>query len=413
MKKIFNNENDSVKKRAFLFIVLLGIISFFSDFTHEGARSIYGQYLSLIGVSAFLISTTAGLGEFIGQALRIVTGWIADKTGRYWFMMILGYAVNLLAIPLLGFVNESIWQVAIVLILLERVGKAIRAPAKSALTSFTAPHLGAGKAFAINEALDQAGAFLGPLIVFFILADKTDNLLSGYHLAFFILGIFAVVTLLILFFAKTKYPKPQGFEEKSVTSQKFIFDRRFILYMMVISFIALGFIDYPVIAYHMGNYQLVDVLYIPLIYSAAMGIDAIAALIFGFMFDKIGISSLLFSIGLSALISPFVFLFEGQWALYIGIVLWGIGMGAQESVLKAVVAKLVPKERRATGYGIFSSVFGLAWFLGSMVVGALYTRSLSGMVIFTVVMQIMAFILLIILLKIKNNQNEKPIENIS
>ena len=413
MKKIFNNENDSVKKRAFLFIVLLGIISFFSDFTHEGARSIYGQYLSLIGVSAFLISTTAGLGEFIGQALRIVTGWIADKTGRYWFMMILGYAVNLLAIPLLGFVNESIWQVAIVLILLERVGKAIRAPAKSALTSFTAPHLGAGKAFAINEALDQAGAFLGPLIVFFILADKTDNLLSGYHLAFFILGIFAVVTLLILFFAKTKYPKPQGFEEKSVTSQKFIFDRRFILYMMVISFIALGFIDYPVIAYHMGNYQLVDVLYIPLIYSAAMGIDAIAALIFGFMFDKIGISSLLFSIGLSALISPFVFLFEGQWALYIGIVLWGIGMGAQESVLKAVVAKLVPKERRATGYGIFSSVFGLAWFLGSMVVGALYTRSLSGMVIFTVVMQIMAFIFLIILLKNKNNQNEIPIENIS
>lgn len=413
MKKIFNNENDSVKKRAFLFIVLLGIISFFSDFTHEGARSIYGQYLSLIGVSAFLISTTAGLGEFIGQALRIVTGWIADKTGRYWFMMILGYAVNLLAIPLLGFVNESIWQVAIVLILLERVGKAIRAPAKSALTSFTAPHLGAGKAFAINEALDQAGAFLGPLIVFFILADKTGNLLSGYHLAFFILGIFAVVTLLILFFAKTKYPKPQGFEEKSVTSQKFIFDRRFILYMMVISFIALGFIDYPVIAYHMENYQLVDVLYIPLIYSAAMGIDAIAALIFGFMFDKIGISSLLFSIGLSALISPFVFLFEGQWALYIGIVLWGIGMGAQESVLKAVVAKLVPKERRATGYGIFSSVFGLAWFLGSMVVGALYTRSLSGMVIFTVVMQIMAFILLIILIKIKNKQNEKPIENIS
>lgn len=413
MKKIFNNENDSVKKRAFLFIVLLGIISFFSDFTHEGARSIYGQYLSMIGVSAFLISTTAGLGEFIGQALRIVTGWIADKTGRFWFMMILGYGVNLLAIPLLGFVNESIWQVAIVLILLERVGKAIRAPAKSALTSFTAPHLGAGKAFAINEALDQGGAFLGPLVVFFILAGKGDNLLSGYHLAFFILGIFAIVTLLILFFAKTKYPKPQGFEEKSVSANKFIFDRRFILYMMVISFIALGFIDYPVIAYHMGNYQLVDVLYIPLIYSAAMGIDAIAALVFGFLFDKIGISSLLFSIGLSALISPFIFLFSGQWALYIGIVLWGIGMGAQESVLKAVVAKLVPKERRATGYGIFSSVFGLAWFLGSTVVGLLYTKSLFGMVVFTVVMQMMAFILLIVLLKIKNGQNEKPLVNVS
>ncbi len=408
MKKIFNNPNDSIKKRAFLFILLLGIISFFSDFTHEGARSIYGQYLSIIGVSAFLISTTAGLGEFIGQALRIITGWIADKTGRYWFMMILGYAVNLLAIPLLGLVDASIWQVALILILIERIGKAIRAPAKSALTSFTAPHLGAGKAFAINEALDQAGAFLGPLMVFFIVSNQSNDLLLRYQVSFGILGIFAIVTLFLLVFAKKQYPKPQGFEDKTKGPQKFVGDKKFIIYMLAISFIALGFIDYPVIAYHIGEINMIDVIYIPLLYSFAMGIDAISALIFGALYDKIGIGSLMISVIISALISPFIFFSNAVVSLIIGIVLWGIGMGAQESILKAVVAKLVPKEKRATGYGIFSSVFGFAWFIGSLLIGLLYSRSVIGIVLFTVVMQLAAFIMLFILVQLEK-KDHKPI----
>ncbi|MCK7485093.1 MAG: hypothetical protein MZU97_05735 [Bacillus subtilis] len=159
----------TMKQKAFVFLLFLGVISLLSDFTHEGARSIYGPFLGVLGASAFLVALTSGLGEFIGQALRIPTGLIADKTKKYWTMMILGYAINLLVIPLLAFVTPSIWEIALVLILLERVGKAIRAPAKSALTSFTSPHLGAGKAFAIQEALDQLGAFLGPLFVFLIL----------------------------------------------------------------------------------------------------------------------------------------------------------------------------------------------------------------------------------------------------
>jgi MFS-type transporter involved in bile tolerance (Atg22 family) len=172
-------KTENRKKQALLFLVLIGIIAMLSDFTHEGARSIYGPYLALLGASALVVSFVSGLGEFIGQALRIVTGIIADRTKKYWTMMILGYSINLLVIPLLMFVTQEVWFIAIILILLERVGKGIRAPAKSALTSFTTQDIGVGKAFALQEAMDQLGAFLGPLFVFTVLGLNSGSDLKG------------------------------------------------------------------------------------------------------------------------------------------------------------------------------------------------------------------------------------------
>jgi MFS family permease len=388
-----NHEN--IKRKAFLFVLLLGFISLLSDFTHEGARSIYGPYLGLLGASVLVISFTSGLGEFIGQALRILTGIIADKTKKYWVMMFVGYSVNLLVIPLLMFVNPSIWEVAIILILLERVGKGIRAPAKSALTSFTTPHLGAGKSFALQEAMDQFGAFLGPLFVFLILNLNKGSELEGYQLAFGLLGIFAILTLVILFIAKTKYPHPDQFETKGV-SRGFKGNKAFLVYMFAIVLIALGFIDYPILAYHMGIGETIDVIYIPLLYALAMGVDAIAALMFGHLYDKKGIISLVISVFISALIAPVFFLVNGTLGIILGIILWGIGMGAQESILKAVISVMVSKEKRATAYGIFYTVFGSAWFLGSVVIGWLYGINLTYVVIFSTAMELLAVIFLLV-----------------
>ena len=226
-------KQQSMKKKAFVFLLLIGIISMLSDFTHEGARSIYGPFLSVLGVSAFLVAFTSGMGEFIGQTLRIVTGIIADKTKKYWTLMIVGYAINLLVIPLLMFVDVNIWQLAIVLILLERVGKGIRAPVKSALTSFTTPHLGAGKAFALQEAMDQFGAFLGPLFVFIVLQTHGGDELSGYQLAFGLLGIFAIMTISVIFVARWKYPNPDMLETKTLP-KGFKGNKSFVLYMVAI-----------------------------------------------------------------------------------------------------------------------------------------------------------------------------------
>jgi MFS family permease len=378
-------KTQELKKAAWAFLIMIGIVSLFSDFVHEGARSIYGPYLNLLGASAFLIAFTAGLGEFIGQALRVVTGWIADKTKKYWLMMILGYAINLLVIPLLYFVPVSAWELALVLILLERVGKGIRAPAKSALTSFVSPHLGAGKSFAIQEALDQLGAFLGPIFVYAVMIQQADAL-EGYRLAFLSLGVFAVATLAILFVAKRKFPHPEAMEMSKPASAS-LGGFRFVLYLGAIALIALGFLDYPFIAYHASTQGLFDVSLIPLLYAMAMGIDALSALFFGHLYDKIGVSSLLYAIALTAAVAPLVFLFRGVAPLLIGVALWGIGMGAQESILKAVVASLVDKQSRATAYGIFYAVFGGFWFLGSMIVGALYEHSLMLVALFCMIAQ--------------------------
>lgn len=403
----------NIKKQAILFLVLLGVISLLSDFTHEGARSIYGPFLGLIGASAFVVSFTSGLGEFIGQALRIATGVIADKSKKYWGMMFLGYAVNLLAIPLLAFVDASIWQVAIVLILLERVGKAIRAPAKSALVSFTTPHLGAGKSFAIQEVLDQIGAFLGPLFAFAILSFNQGSELDGYQLTFGFLGIFAVATLVILIVSWKKYPNPEAFDNRTAFSG-FKGNKAFIWYMLAVSFLALGFIDYPLMAFHMEATNAIGITYIPLLYSLAMGIDALAALLFGYLFDKYGVRALQISTFIAAFSVPVFFLFNGLWAIIVGLIFWGIGMGAQESILKAVISSIVSKEKRATAYGIFYSVFGLAWFLGSTLIGIVYDFSILAIVIYSFVMEVGAVLLLFVFSRTQKKtqiQKETPIQS--
>ena len=388
-------KTNKLQKSAFLFLLVLGLISLLSDFTHEGARSIYGPYLGLLGASALVISFTSGFGELIGQTLRIVTGFIADKTKKYWTMMFIGYAINLLVIPLLMFVDASIWQVAIILILLERVGKSIRAPAKSALTSFTTPHLGAGKSFAIEEAMDQFGAFLGPMFVFAVLSFNQGSELNGYQLAFGLLGIFAILTLVVLLVAKLKYPHPDQFEQ-SRSRQSIKGNKAFMYYMIAISLIALGFIDYPILAFHIGTTTSINIIYVPLLYAMAMGVDAIAALLFGHLFDKKGIVSLIISVAISTFIAPVFFLVKGVLGIVIGVIIWGVGMGAQESILKAVVSTMVSKEKRATAYGIFYAVFGIAWFIGSLIVGWLYDFNIIYMVIFATFMEGLALVFLIV-----------------
>ncbi|MBS4881724.1 MAG: MFS transporter [Peptoniphilus harei] len=400
--------------RAMTFIILFGIVSLFSDMTHEGASSLRGAYLTLLGASSGAIGFISGLGELVGYSMRYVFGKITDKTKKYWPMVIFGYILDILAVPALALVGEKGWIAAAFLLVVQRMGKAIKKPAKDTIMSFAASQEGVGKSFGIQEMLDQIGAFLGPVFLYLVMLFKTEGrTFEIYRTCFAFLAIPGFITILLLFYTKMKFPNPEHFEPESKKEETFRMKKSFIYYIAGISFFAFGFIDYSIIIMHItrnytniaGNFQettnLINSGTIPLLYAAAMLVDAIAALIFGHIYDKNGLKALVISTIISAPFSLFIFGFKSLHALLFGLVLWGIGMGAQESILKAAVTSMVPKENRATGYGIFECSFGFFWFLGSWLLGILYSYSLPLMITISIVAQILAIPLYLKVSKLK------------
>jgi MFS family permease len=400
------NRGKVQKKRlsqAMLFIVLFGIVSLFSDMTHEGASSIRGAYLSLLGASAGAIGFVSGLGELIGYSMRYVFGRITDKTKQYWPMVILGYVLDIIAVPALALVGEHGWLAACLLLVVQRMGKAIKKPAKDTVMSFAASQEGAGKSFGIQELLDQIGAFLGPVLLYLVMLFRQEGpLFRIYASCFAVLAIPGAVTLVLLLVTRAKFPNPERFEPEPKEYIPFKLKKEFILYIAGISLFAFGFLDYSLVIMHVSqNYtslapglaetsSLVNSGTLPLLYAGAMLVDAVAALVFGMLYDKKGVGALVLSTLISAPFAFFVFLCRSVPLLLVGIALWGVGMGAQESILKAAVSGMVPKQSRATGYGIFECSFGLFWFLGSWMLGSLYDVSKVAMVIVSMAAQLAA-----------------------
>ncbi len=381
-----------VRTPAMLFILLMGIVSMFSDMTHEGAASILGAYLSLAGASAATIGFVSGLGELIGYSMRLVTGVIADKTKKYWTLTVIGYIIDCVAIPLLALVPNGGWVLACALVIIQRTGKAIKKPSKDTILSFAASQEGAGKSFAIQEALDQIGAFLGPVILFIVMALQTNtDTFTAYSVCFAVLGIPAFATVALLLYAKRKFPNPDQFEpEPKNDTQKFVMKKSFLLYMAGAGLFAMGFVDFTLITMHVSKTALIDANYLPLLYAGAMLVDAVAALVFGWMYDKYGIGVLAISTIVSAAFSVPIFLYSDVSLTVIGVLMWGVGMGAQESILKAVVTNIVPKNMRSTGFGLFQTSFGICWFIGSWAMGIMYDSNIIWLVIFSAVTQMAA-----------------------
>lgn len=381
---------------AMTFILMFGMVSLFSDMTHEGAASMRGAYLSFLGASAATIGFVSGLGELVGYAMRYVFGALTDRTGKYWPMVIAGYVLDILAVPALALVGEHGWVAASALLIIQRMGKAIKKPAKDTIMSFAASREGAGRSFAIQEVLDQIGAFLGPVLLFAVMSAKSGLPKAElYSVAFAVLAVPGAITLVLLLVTKKKFPNPEEFEGGKTVYEPLKLKRAFKIYMAGISLFAFGFMDYALILMHitkhMGHYGgLVTTGTLPLIYAGAMLVDAAAAVIFGHLFDKKGVGAL---VAATVAASPFailVFYAESLPLLLLGVALWGVGMGAQESVLKAAVATMVDKSARATGYGIFECAFGVFWFMGSWLLGSLYDVNLVLMIAVSVAAQLAA-----------------------
>ena len=378
----FKLSKDMVKDNALKFIVLLGFVSLLGDMTYEGARSITGPYLSLLGASAAAVGFVSGFGELVGYSLRFASGYLADKSRQYWALTIIGYAVNLLAVPLLALAGN--WPMAALLLIAERMGKAIRTPPRDVMLSHATSQVGRGWGFGLHEAMDQIGAILGPLIVAIIL-----YVYGNYQTGFAFLLLPAILALAVLVTSKFLYPHPHHLEVQVPKLKTKGLMRVYWIYIVAVVFIALGFADFPLVAYHFQKVQLVAPVMIPIFYSVAMGVDALAALLFGRLFDKMGMWTLIMAVTCSAFFAPMVFWGDFNLAL-LGMALWGVGMGAQESIMRAAVAEMSPVRVRGSAYGVFSVIYGFSWFAGSFILGLLYDFSFTAMVMFSLGAQLLS-----------------------
>ncbi len=390
--------SDSLRRKALSFVILISLTSLFSDMTHAGAKSIYGAFLSYLGASAAAIGFISGLAQFAARGLSLVSGYLADKWKNYWTLVIVGYLLCLVSIPALALVSGKGWMIAGALIVIERVGKACWQPSRNTLVSFTSSRIGSGKSFSIMGFFNKMGACIGPLFLFLILLFKHhDLLIDRYHLCFLILGIPALITLFLILIARRKYTHPEDFEKPGQTSlPKSQLSAIYILFCMGMAFFGLGFFDFPLITLHLTHQPAINTEFLPLFFSAAMLVAALSALLFGRLFDRIGVYTLVISTLISAPFAFFIFIGDQLWMMCVGILIWGVGIGSIETVFKSVVARLVTKENRSRGYGIVNVFLGLALFVGSWLCGIFYNVSFTILILFSVATQLLAVLAFLI-----------------
>ncbi len=391
-------------------IILFGLISLLGDAVYEGARSANSQYFNLLKVSATQVGIVFGIGEFIGYALRLVAGIFSDKTKRYWLFIFLGYGM-LVAVPLMGFTMN--WNILIILILMERIGKALRNPSKDTIISAVAQNqVGVGFAFGLQEALDQIGALVGPLIFTIVFFIAESNELTQYQLGYKALIIPFMLLMIFLIFAYKKIEKENLIKEihaKEYKEEKL--QPTFWIYTFFTFFATLGFLNFSVIGYHLKAEGIFSDGNITLLYALAMGIDAITALLFGKIYDNMKLKTGIKTSGLlTLLVIPFlsvalpIFTLSNSEGLVIaGMVVFGIIMGVHETIMRSAIADIVPFYKRGTGYGVFNTAYGLALLGGSSLMGFLYDKDMTS----TIIILAILFEMIALLLYYKMNKMVK------
>ncbi|MGD1091851.1 MAG: MFS transporter [Bryobacteraceae bacterium] len=373
-----SQEQTSQRRTSALrFIVCVGVVSLFADMTYEGAHSIIGPYLKDLGATALQVAMIAGVGEMLAASLRLFSGRFADRTQAYWTITFCGYAMNVIAVPTLAFASD--WQMAAVLIVAERTGKALRGPARDVLLSGATQEVGHGWGFGLHSIMDQTGAVIGPLLMVAAVARSRHFGPSFVWLAFPAVG-----TLVALVMARVLNP---DHARRATTQTTQVLPRVFWMYVAAAGLLACGMVDFPLLAYHFQGANIATPVEIPLLYAGAMAVNGLTALLFGRLFDRFGLNTLVFGTCISLLALPLGFL-GGPSGAIASIACWATGLGAQDACLRSGIATVVSMNKRGSAFGSFNGVYGVMWFLGSVAMGLLYSRSLIALVVFGMAAQL-------------------------
>jgi len=430
-------------------VIMFGGVSLAADMVYEGARSMYGPLLAALGASALVVGLVTGAGEAMALVLRFVFGPLADRTGRYWALTILGYGLTAVCVPLIAvtpFLGGAGLAVGIVLILLERSGKAVRSPSKSALLAHVAVEVGRGRGFGVHKAMDQVGAFAGPLVMAAVIAAT-----GALWPAFLVLAVPGAVAMVLLAVLRARVPDPSVYDGSARPAAERVPGRgpttapaspeatasdlpppdvpapdlptpeptrraprglrawlaesvgaglppEFFRYAAAASLTTGGLVTFGVISFHLTTDGLVPVATVPLIYAGAMAVEALAALLVGSAYDRAG-ARVLYVVPVLVALVPALALSSAVAAVLVGVVVWGFAFGVQDSTVKALVAELVDAPRRATAYGVFAGIQGALAVVGGGVVGWLYEVSLPALVVVVALSQAVALVLLVTTLR--------------
>lgn len=384
-------------------VIGFGVVSLAVDLVADGARSVAGPLLASLGAGALLVGIITGGAEAAGYGLRLVSGPLVDRTRRYWGFAIGGYALTALCIPLLAltpFIGPSGLVAAAVLIVVERIGKAIRSPAKTVLLAHAATAVGGGRGFGVHKLLDQVGAFSGPLLVAAVIAMS-----GALWPAFAVLAIPGVFALLLLLWMRSLVPDPSVFaldprsRTRPAAAEQTGVRLPPSLYLFGISaaLTNFGLVGFGVISFHLTDARLTGLAAVPLVFAVGMAAGAIAAVVTGRAYDRVGAGALLVVPVLVAGIP--LLTFSTSFALVlVGVVIWGAATGVHDSTVKALVADLVPVARRGTAYGLFAVFQGAGVFAGAALAGSLYPDAVALSLV-TVPAQIASLVLLVLVVR--------------
>ena len=377
-------------------IVAFGVVSLAADMVYEGMRSVAGPFLGTLGASALTVGLVTGAGEAVALVLRLVAGPYADRTGAHWRLTTIGYTLTAVCVPLLAvtpFLGSAEVAVASVLILAERTGKAVRSPSKSALLAGMTVPVGRGRGFAVHKALDQVGAFAGPLVVAGIAAAT-----GRVGLAFLVLAVPGAVSLVLLARLRRHAPvvEPAGAPARDDprTWRPERLPREFAMFAGSCAASTLGLMTFGVISYAAVAEGLVRLPVVPVVYAGAMAAAALGAVATGLAYDRVGPRVLLLLPPLVALVPALVFT-DRLGLVLAGVAAWGLATGVQDSTVKALVADLVPAGSLGTAYGVFAAAQGVAALAGGGLAGALYADHRTVLVAVVGAAQVVAWLLLL------------------
>jgi MFS family permease len=371
--------------RPWSFVFAFGLISLFADMVYEGARSIIGPYLGTLGASATLVGLVAGTGELIGYGLRLASAYLVTRTRHYWLWTIAGYALTVLSVPLIGAFGGLVS--AMLLYGGERLGKAVRSPAKDTLLSHASAATGRGKAFGVHQFMDQLGAVAGPLLLAAMLVYHPRD----YRLAFAALGAPGIGVLTILLWLRARVPDPQMYEpavggerrpnvgaqssDAASPSAGRALPARFWQYVATVAVLSCGMASFPLLAFHAQTRHLLSDAMVPVLFAVAMLVDGLTGLLIGHAYDRRG-PAVLLAVPIAACGAALAFA-SFVWLIWVGVAIWGMVTGILDSTVKAAVTELVPADARALAFGWLSLARGLGLLIAGGVLGVAYDHSIA------------------------------------